>query len=84
MNARVELDTSARRIIITPQNGPPVDLLHDSKRVVKEFFETAIRVAILEKFAQIQSSDTPRRKDMVAIPGVVNQHASLQCLKAKR
>ena len=72
LDTRVGIDMRSMQIMMIPQHGPPVNLLHDTRRVVNDFLETAIRVVILQKFAKVQASDAPRRKDMIGIPPLVN------------
>ena len=84
LGATVTIDRGVRKINITPQHGPTVNLLHDSKRVVADFLETAVRCSILKKFSHTQASDASRRKDLMDIPEVISHCATQQCLEAKK
>ena len=84
MGVKLDVDQENRRLIATPAQGPSLNILHPSAKVVKNNLERWVRMSIIGKLAEEVNKPNPRRKDFTGITDLVDRRATLSLFRARK
>ena len=74
-----------QRLMIEPPAGPAMDILHPSKKALKNFLELTLRQKVLQGLVDdLDGPSARQRKDMRQIQALTDRRTTLNLFKAKK